>query len=300
MHTDLFDRLSEPYTAIDREHYLCVGRAADCQVFVDDGAAEARWSRQPDLDPRTLALRLMPTYKQMQAAKFRLPKALGGCSRLDFLQLPLALLTRLQPGDLPQSLRKLMVINTEGPLPDGRIDWDMLGDTSIDSLILYDDADSPDCKAALEGIEALLPRLRYLSFDRRRHGDLASYAPDLEVLLVSGGGNGEWLEDAPAGLRALALLGMGLDFDTALLRPFANLEALLLNGIRSIVDADVLADLGALRELQILNSRKWNRPDRIAELPLNSLMVLDCGRPFRGFRHLFDDARYEKFDIDFS
>ncbi|OWA35834.1 hypothetical protein B9G55_08055 [Saccharibacillus sp. O16] len=300
MRESLFNRLSDPYTHIASESYVCIGSAADCQIPKEYGAVGSRWSRQPQFPADTLALRLMPTLKQMQAARFRLPSALKECSRLDFLQLPLAMLTALEPGDLPRSLRKLMIINTEGPLPEGRIDWDLLGDTSINSLTLYDEAGSPDGKAALAGVETLLPRLRYLSFDQRRHGDLAPYACDLEVLLVSGGGNGEWLKDAPAGIRALALLGMGREFDTALLRPFANLEALLLNGIRSVIDADVLIDLDALRELQVLNSRKWNRPDRIAELPLRSLMVLDCGRPFRGFRHLFDDARYEKLDIDFS
>jgi len=295
----LFNRLAAPYTHIQRTGYGCIGSADDCHMFVQDGAAGARWTQNLSIDPQTIALRLMPTYRQMQKAKFRLPVSLAAYSRLDFLQIPLAMLTRLQPGELPQSLRKLQIINTEDPLPDSKVNWQVLGETAIDSLTIHNDGGSADCSHVLEGIEDLLPRLRYLSYDRRRNGNLVSGALNLEVLVVSSAGNGDWLPNIPAGLKALALIGADRGCNLGHLHHLHALETLLLNSIRSL-DVAALADLTSLRELEILNSRSWTHTERLAELPLSRLTIIDCGKPLKGMQHLFDEARYETFDIQFS
>ncbi|WP_017811099.1 MULTISPECIES: hypothetical protein [Paenibacillus] len=110
----LFNRLAAPYTHIQRTGYGCIGSADDCHLFVQDGAAGARWTQNLSIDPQTIALRLMPTYRQMQKAKFRLPISLAACSCFDFLQIPLTMLTQLQPGELP--LSRLTIIDCGKPL----------------------------------------------------------------------------------------------------------------------------------------------------------------------------------------
>ncbi len=300
MRSSLFNRLSHPYTHIASEGYVCIGSAADCQVFEEDGAVGSRWGRQPHFPADTLALRLMPTLKQMQTARCRLPSALKECSRLDFLMVPLAMLTALEPGDLPRSLRKLMIVNSEDQPQGGTIDWKVIGETAIDSLTIHNEFGSPECTRMLEGVEEVLPRLRYLSFDRRWNGDLAGRAVNLDVLVVEDAGSGEWLSDVRPGLKALGLIGADRTFDLAAIGHLNNLEALLLNSIKAPIDAEALAALPMLRELEVLNSKKWLHVEIIPELPLNRLISIDCGRPFRACKDQFDESRYELLDIRFS
>lgn len=300
MRNSLFQHLSDPYTRVANESCVCIGSAADCQVFEQYGAVGRRWSKQPAFAPDTIAVRLMPTFKQMQAARCRLPSALKECSRLDFLMLPLAMLTALEPGDLPRSLRKLMIVNSEEQPRGGTIDWKVVGETAIDSLTIHNDFGSSDCARMLVGIEEVLPRLRYLSFDRRWNGDLAGDAVNLDVLVVEDAGSGEWLSGVRPGLRALGLIGADRTFDLAALGHLDNLEALLLNSIKAPIDAEALTALPKLRELEVLNSKKWLHVEKVPELPLSRLTVVDSGRPFRACKDRFDESRYELLDIRFS
>ncbi len=302
----VFDTMMQPYFPSKSMELSCVGNLAECEAIVDHyGALHTRWSSKPQLSPTIEALWLMPTAKQMQACHYNIPAALQACSQLTFLYIPLAMLSQLHKNSLPNSLQHLQIVNMDMEYSATEIDWKLLGDmTNLQSVVIYNDFGSPDCASLLQGIEVLFPRLRYLSYDVRKNSNLIAHAPEmlsnLNVLVVEGVGREYDIHLLPVHLRALAIIGATRDFDLRQLTTLQQLESLRLNGMRGIIDGDIFAQMKQLRDLFIINSKKWNHPERLAELTLDHLTLIDCGNPLKKAKALFNEPQYTTLDIEFS
>lgn len=306
MTTLLFDTMMQPYFPSKSMECSCVGNLAECEVLIDHyGALHTRWSSRPQLSPTIEALWLMPTTKQMQACHYTIPAALQACSQLTFLYIPLAMLSQLHKNDLPSSLQHLQIVNMDMDYPATKVNWELLRDmTNLQSVVIHNDFGSPDCASLLEGIEVIFPRLRYLSYDVRKNSNLIARAPEalshLNILVVEGVGEEYNIQLLPVHLRALAIIGATRDFDLRPLVALQQLESLRLNGIKGIIDVDIFAQMKQLRDLFIINSKKWHHPERLAELTLDHLTLIDCGKPLKKFKSLFHEQAYDTLDIEFS
>lgn len=301
----LFDQLIQPYRPFGSQICYCIGNVAECEVVMKSGAIHQRWTPKLELPPTTQELWLMPTAKQLHACQYRLPDAVQSCQELTFLHLPLAMLSQLHKNDLPNSLQHLQIVNMEIEYPTTEMDWELLRNmTNLQSIVIHNDFASPNCASLLQGIEVLFPRLRYLSYDARENSNLIARAPEalsnLNILVVQNVGREYDIQLLPVHLRALAIIGATRDFD---LRPVAmlqQLESLQLNGMKGIIDVDIFAQMKQLRDLSIINSKKWNRPERLAELTLDYLTLINCGNPLKKAKSLFDETNYHTLDVQFS
>ncbi|WP_394618647.1 hypothetical protein JNUCC0626_05970 [Lentzea sp. JNUCC 0626] len=294
---DVFSASRERYLGpFGGDGVFCVGNADECDHYTEDGAVRIPWGRapRPEDKARIRSLALCPTPAQLSKAV--LPAYLPDLVNLSSLTVPARLLAHLKSS----TLTSLVIGNDDGqapPLP-------LAADTALPALrgLLWV---SSFTTPRLPQVVDPLPPLKFLRTNVS--GDVAvlrqlATLPSLRHLEVVDVKNFDVVDHLVAPLQALEIGGTGRDFPVARLAAIPTLESLRLNGVRAEIDCSVFPALPDLSQLTILNSKRIVNVEALLECPkLASIMVVDCGNPFKkAGKKLFEAHGFAELDIKYS
>ncbi|WP_191299567.1 hypothetical protein [Lentzea cavernae] len=294
---DLFGTSRERYLSpLYGDGIFCVGNAAECDHYTEDGAVRIPWGRTPRPEDRARirSLALCPTDAQLRKAV--LPAYLPDLANLESLTLPAPLVAHLAS----PALTSLVIGNDDGRAPSSPL----AADTALPNLRALMWVSSYTTPRLPQVVDPLPP----LGFLRTNvSGDAAvlrqlEELPSLRHLELVHLKNVDVFDHLVAPLRVLEIGGTGRDFPVARLAAIPTLESLRLNGIRAEIDCTVFQALPELVQLTVLNSKRIVNVEALLDCPtLASIMVVDCGNPFRkDGKALFKSKGFASLDIDYS
>jgi hypothetical protein len=275
---------------------FCVGNAAECDHYTDDGAVRLPWGgtpRQEDL-ARIRDLALCPTSAQLATAA--LPAYLPDLVNLESLTLPAPLAVRLTAS----RVTTLVIGNDDGLVPSAPLAAEVAV-PGLRALMWVSSLTTPSLPQVVDplppleflhttvhGDEAVLRQLEGLT--SLRHLELV----DLRNVDVFG--------HLSAPLHALEIAGTGRDFPVARLTSVPTLAALRLNGVRAEIDCAVFRDLPGLAALTVLNSKRIANVEALLDCrELASVTFVNCGNPFgKEGKALFAAKGFAHLDIAYS
>lgn len=293
---DPFGTSRERYLGPAGDDVFCVGNAAECDHYTEDGAVRIPWggAPRPENMAKVRGLALCPTAAQLKKAV--LPAYLPDLVNLESLTLPAPLVAHLTSG----TVTSLVIGNDDGQVPSAPLAADVAlprlrALTWVSSLTTPSLPQVVDPLPPLEflrtnvsGEEAVLRQLRDLT--ALRHLELVD-VKDVDVF-----------DHLAAPLTALEIAGAGRDFPVARLASIPTLEALRLNGIRAEVDCAVFRELPGLVQLTVLNSKKIANVEALLDCPKSaSVTFVNCGNPFKkDGKALMKTGGFAHLDIDYS
>ncbi|HEX7301493.1 hypothetical protein [Lentzea sp.] len=274
---------------------FCVGNAAECDHYTEDGAVRIPWKGRPRPEDlaRVHSLALCPTEAQLRTAT--LPSYLPDLVNLESLTLPAPLVADLAS----ERLTSLVIGNAFGQVPSVPLSPGAV--PNLRALMWVTSYDRP----RLPQIVTPLPPLEFLHTNVTGDRELLRQLEDLPTLrhleLVDVK-NADVVGHLVAPLRVLEIGGTGRDFPVARLTAIPTLESVRLNGIRAEIDCAVFPELPGLVQLSVLNSKKIVNIEALLDCPrLTSISFLDCGNPFKkDGKALFKSKGFAELDIDYS
>ncbi|WP_234013876.1 hypothetical protein [Cronobacter dublinensis] len=285
--------------------YYCMGNKAACQHFAEDGAKIIPWSKAPEFDDDVVSLRLELTDKNVKSLKGRPPQWLAGLAKLTFLQMPLELMVKMEPGDLPVGLKSLMLVHYETSSYSAPIAWRALAEsTALEALTLQNDFGSQSCAAFTCVSDFQMLNLSFLSYDSAKNGKLVTLIDNnksFELISIDCITHDEINSDAVRNATGLSFIGVDKTIDLHSLEGLSNLEAIFINSAKCEIDCSIFDKMPSIKEVEIINSKKITNPAALlANRKVNKLFVLDCGNPFKKLKKEVDPGDYELLDIDYS
>jgi hypothetical protein len=275
---------------------FCVGNAAECDHYTEDGAVRIPWggTPRPEDMTRIRALALCPTSAQLRKAA--LPAYLPDLVNLESLTLPAPLLPHLTSA----TLTSLVLGNDDGQAPSTPLAADVAL-PGLRALMWVSSFATPRLPQVVDPLPPLEFLRTNVSGDEavlRQLGDL----PTLRHLELVDLKNVDVVDHLAAPLRALEIAGTGRDFPVARLASIPTLEALRLNGIRAEIDCAVFPALPELVDLTVLNSKKITNVEALLDCPkLAGITFVNCGNPFKkDGKALFKSREFAHLDIDYS
>ncbi|MFD5826110.1 hypothetical protein [Lentzea sp. NPDC060358] len=274
-HADLFGTSRARYLGpLDGDGVLCVGNAAECDHYTEDGAVRVPWGRKPRPEDlaRVRSLALCPTEAQLRKAV--LPAYLPDLVNLESLTLPAPLVTHLTS----PALRSLVIGNAGGEVPAAPLAGTAV--PALRALMWVTSYTTPRLSQVVDP----LPPLEFLRTPVS--GDAAvlrrlEELPSLRHLELEHLRNADVVDHLAAPLRVLEISGTGRDFPLARIAAIPTLHSLRLNGIRAEIDCTVFTALPGLAQLTVLNSKRITNVGALLDCPsLTDLVVVDCGNPF--------------------
>ncbi|HUQ59448.1 hypothetical protein [Lentzea sp.] len=293
---DLFGTSRARYLrSIGRDEFFCVGNAAECDHYTEDGAVRIPWGRSPQLEDmaRIRDLALCPTTAQLRKAV--LPAYLPDLVNLRSLTLPAPLVAHLTS----PALTTLVIGNDDGRAPSAP-----LAATAVPGLRALMWVTSHTAPRLPQVVDPL-PPLEFLHTNLTGDDALLRQLenlPTLRHLELEDLKNVDIVDHLVAPLRVLEIAGTGRDFPVAGLAAIPTLQALRLNGLRAEIDCTVFQALPDLVQLTVLNSKRIVNVEALLDCrKLANIMFLNCGNPFKNDRKaLFESHGFANLDIDYS
>jgi len=224
---------------------------------------------------------------------------------LNVLSIPSFLIGQLKKGDIPNSV-SILKINIPEKFKQKRIDIirpDVIL-PNVKSIIFSFSSNSIRIDNLLGISPKNFPNLEYLNCRLDKKGKILDFIKPFKSLLfleVEFVGNNPLFESISAQLKTLVIVGADHEFQINDISKIKNLEAILLNGIKSEINCSVFTFLSNLKELSIWNSKKIINIESLLNCKyLKNISVINCGNPFRKLHHRFNDNQYNYLDIKYS
>ncbi|MBO2013011.1 hypothetical protein [Hymenobacter negativus] len=308
--------MKEALISTKRAHYMplglnqyCIGNKSECNHFEEDGAIILPWGSSPDanLYSKIEALRLLPT--AIQVKNSLVPEFIRALPNLLFLELPLPMVLNLQASSLPAQLKTLMVSNKPGYIDNLKaqrttLQWPPVSLPNLKGLWFFNAFNATELTTLL-GISAqALPSLEYLECLNDKHDAIITeikHLKGLKFLHIGNINNSDTFSNLAGSLESLSIIGTKPKFDLFQISELKKIKYLWINTIKSELNCEVFTMLPELQEINILNSKKIINIESLLKCnALKSVYFLDCNKPFKNVKELFNPEKYDRFNIKYS
>jgi hypothetical protein len=296
------------YISPDVRGRYCVGSKNLCSHFVDDGATRIEWGEEPAEEHLSSirTLHFIPTKSQIK--KPVLPSYVSRLKNLEYLSIPFPFLLNLDQSSLPVNLKSLAIENSfeyEDALKGKEICWPDIVLPKLKALIFLGDYEPSTMWVGLRMEKKNVPSLEYLKTNIDKAGAVLDSIKNLEIsgtLEIAKVNSHNIFDYVDHRLLALEISDSSAGFDISHIARLKNIEMISLNSLKSEIDCEIFLGLPALKEIEIISSKKIKNIDALIERKnLKSLLLLDCGNPLKKEgKQKFKAAGFERLDVDYS
>ncbi|MFC5474359.1 hypothetical protein [Paraherbaspirillum soli] len=296
------------YLSPDLEGCYCVGNKDLCSYLEDDGAVRIAWGTEPKAEnlASIKKLYLLPTMAQIKNAE--LPPYVRQLKNLQFLSIPFPFLLNLTRGSLPDNLKCLVIENSydyEDSLKGKEIAWPDISLPALKAMAFLGDYEASTMWHRLHIKNGHVPSLEFLKTYVDKAGavlDAVSQFDGLKTLELSKVGKHNIFEHVSKELVALEISGASADFPISNMTSLQKIEMLSLFDIKSEIDCEIFLDFPALKEVEMVDSKKIKNIDALLECKhLMSILLLNCGNPLKKEgKQRFKAADFKRLDVDYS
>lgn len=308
--------MKEALISLKRAEYMplglntyCIGNKTECAHFEEDGATIIPWGKNPDTGDFTLieSLRLLPN--QTQLKKATIPEFIKDLSNLKFLELPLPMALNIKHDSLPKQLKTLMISNNSSNIENLKkqnvdLHFPDLNFPNLKGLWFYNGFGATELPGLLCINENNFLALEYIECFNNKNDtiqrDLKNFNK-ISFLHISNIGNYDIFSHLSQSLEYLSIIGTKKEFDINQISYLKSIKCLWLNTLKMEVDCKLFTHLPNLQEINILNSKKIINIEYLTHCEqLKSIYFLDCNKPFKTTKQLFNEDDYYRFSIKYS
>lgn len=288
------------------QDYYCVGNKDECSHFEEDGAIVLPWKNNVILDENIVKLRLVPTVRQLLSARDKLPDSIRNMLKLECLNIPLSMLNNACEGDLPKSIKLLMLTGLAGSTYDSGINWGVIENLPcLEQLFFHRNFNADSYINQFSDFDInRFKNLKSIWFGLMDEGDLIngiSESHSLENIHVEDVKKYPLFDIVPKHLKRLSIVGVDKNLEFKKIKQLRTIESIFVNGAQCEIDCEVLFEIKSLKSIYIVNSKKIINPEIfINKNNVSELRFINCGGAFKKIKKEFNPDDYNHLDIDFS